>query len=119
MRSAIGLDIGGTKMAGYRVDDAGAILERTQRPTPGEPEDILAAMGEMCRQLVSSDVSAVGIGAAGMIEVATGILRYAPNLPWRDLPLAERIRSATGLPCLVDNDANAAAWGEFRFGAGR
>jgi glucokinase len=54
-----------------------------------------------------------------MVEFATGVLRYAPNLPWRDLQVAEPISRATGLPCLVDNDANAAAWGEYRLGAGR
>src|SRR5207247_11113625 len=71
-----------------------------------------AAGGTACR-------AGVGIGAGATVDVATGVLRYAPNLPWRDLPLRDRVAGATGLPCLVDNDANAAAWGEFRFGAGR
>jgi len=48
-----------------------------------------------------------------------GVVRAAPNVAWRDLPLADRVRAAVGLPTVVDNDGNAAAWGEFRFGAGR
>ena len=54
-----------------------------------------------------------------MVDSATGVLRYAPNLPWRELPLRDRLTEATGLPCVVDNDGNAAAWGEYRFGTGR
>jgi glucokinase len=54
-----------------------------------------------------------------MIDVGEGILRFAPNLAWRELPIARRMREALGLPCQVDNDANVAAWGEHRFGAGR
>src|SRR5439155_1658932 len=65
------------------------------------------------------DVGAVGVGAAGLVEASTGTLRYAPNIAWRDIPVATRLREALGLPCLVDNDANAAVWGEFRFCAGR
>src|SRR5213594_2991868 len=49
----------------------------------------------------------------------SGVMRFAPNVAWREIPLAEKIRSGVGLPTLVDNDANVAAWGEFRFGAGR
>jgi glucokinase len=48
-----------------------------------------------------------------------GVMRFAPNVAWREFPLAERIREGVGLPTLVDNDANVAAWGEFRFGAGK
>ena len=62
---------------------------------------------------------AVGVGAAGMVDSSEGVLRFAPNLAWRDLPIAARMRDALGLPCQVDNDANAAAFAEYRFGAGR
>ena len=115
----MGLDVGGTKIAAYRVSADGAVLSRAQEPTPGSPEEILETMATLAREQVTSDVVAVGVGAAGMVDFAAGVLRYAPNLPWRDLALADRIASATGLPCLVDNDANVAAWAEYRFGAGR
>jgi glucokinase len=65
-----------------------------------------------------SGVAALGVGAAGMVDLA-GVMRFAPNLPWREVPLRERVEAALGIPALVDNDANVAAWGEFRFGAGR
>ncbi len=69
--------------------------------------------------LTTPDVIAVGVGAAGMVDAKEGVLRFAPNLAWRNLPIAERMRDALGLPCQVDNDASMAAYGEFRFGAGR
>src|SRR5438093_5149539 len=116
---AIGLDVGGTKIAGFRVAGDGEVAQRVQRPTPGDPDAILAAMEELAMELVTGEVVAVGVGAAGMVDFEAGVLRYAPNLPWRDLPLANRLSSATGLPTLVDNDANTAAWAEYRFGAGR
>jgi glucokinase len=71
------------------------------------------------RSLLTSGVLAVGVGAAGMVDVAEGILRFAPNLAWRDLPIRDRMRAALDLPCQLDNDATVAAFGEFRFGAGR
>jgi glucokinase len=119
-RQAVGLDVGGTKIAALRVDEDGAVLARTSVPTPtGEGEEIVSAALAAARSVVSSDVVAVGAGLAGMVDQCSGVLRYAPNLPWREMPVAERIGRGTGLPCVADNDANVAAWGEFRFGAGR
>src|SRR5918996_3621389 len=54
-----------------------------------------------------------------MVEFAAGTLRYAPNLAWREVPLRDLVSERTGLPCVVDNDANVAAWAEYRFGAAR
>lgn len=117
---AIGLDIGGTKIAALRVAEDGTVLDRSSAPTPAEdPEALLRMAGEQARRVAADGVRAVGIGAAGMVEFARGVIRYAPNIAWRDLPVSERLASATGLPCLLENDANAAAWAEFRLGAGR
>jgi glucokinase len=69
--------------------------------------------------LRTPEVLAVGVGAAGMVDVANGVLRFAPNLAWRDLAIADRMRAALGIPVQLDNDANVAAYGEFRFGSGR
>lgn len=74
---------------------------------------------ELVSKLRTDDVLGVGVGAAGMVDSSTGVLRYAPNLPWRELPLKDRLTASTGLPCVVDNDGNAAAWGEYRLGSGR
>ena len=117
---AIGIDVGGTKINAFRVTRDGTIAERTSKPTPAADESAtLSAMIELARALTTPDVIAVGVGAAGMIDAKEGVLRFAPNLAWRNLPIAERMRDALGLPCQVDNDASMAAYGEFRFGAGR
>ena len=117
---AIGIDVGGTKINAFRVTRDGTVAERTSRPTPADDEAAtLSAMVELARSLVTPDVIAVGVGAAGMIDSKEGVLGFAPNLAWRNLPIAERMRDALGLPCQVDNDASMAAYGEFRFGAGR
>jgi glucokinase len=119
-RHALGLDVGGTKILAVRTDEEGVVLARAEVSTPADdPEATLAAMVEAARGLLSSEVRAVGVGAAGMVEHAAGILRFAPNLAWRDLEIARRMRSALGLPCGLDNDANVAAYGELRLGAGR
>jgi glucokinase len=117
--TAIGLDVGGTKIAAYRVRRDGTVEARLREPTPPEADDIVSAMERMASELVTDEVIVVGVGAAGLVEAGTGVLRYAPNLPWRDVPLGERVSKATGLPCLVDNDASVAAWAEYRFGAGQ
>ncbi|HKZ75994.1 MAG TPA: ROK family glucokinase, partial [Actinomycetota bacterium] len=117
---ALGLDVGGTKIAAFRVARDGSVLDRDTVPTPAEdPEATIHSMIDVAKRLLSPEVVAVGVGAAGLVDVSEGILRFAPNLAWRELPIAERMSVALGLPCQVDNDATAAAWGEYRFGAGR
>ncbi|MGH2546965.1 MAG: ROK family protein, partial [Actinomycetota bacterium] len=120
MRSAIGIDVGGTKVAGLRVAEDGAVLGRTERPTPAD--DVAATVetvSELAAELAAAGGEAIGVGAAGMVDFDAGVLRYAPNLAWREIPLRDLLSERTGLPCVVDNDANAAAWGEYRFGAAR
>ena len=106
-------------MAALRVGEDGAVQDRAHTDTPDETEEILDAMVGLASAVRTDDVAGIGVGAAGLVDVATGVLRFAPNLPWRELPLRDRLATETGLPCVVDNDANAAAWGEYRFGAGR
>jgi glucokinase len=120
---AIGVDAGGTKVEALLVgvEDGGSILDRRRAQTPAtDAEATTRTIVALARELMAGrdDVSAIGVGAAGMVDRG-GVMRFAPNLAWREFPLAERIRSGVGLPTLVDNDANVAAWGEFRFGAGR
>lgn len=117
---ALGIDVGGTKINAFRVARDGEILARDQVPTPADDEEAtIAEMIVTARRLMTADVLAVGVGAAGMVDAERGILRFAPNLAWRDLAIAERMRTALGVPCQLDNDANVAAFGEYRFGAGR
>jgi len=118
---AIGLDIGGTKIAGGVVTAAGVVLERTRVPTPPADEAAtLAAMVAVVDELRARHprVDAVGVGAAGMVEWPRGRLRWAPHNAYRRLELRRLLHERTGLPTVVDNDATAAAWAEACFGAG-
>jgi glucokinase len=117
---AVGIDVGGTKINALRVARDGEILDRKSVPTPAEDgAGTLATMIEVAEAMLTDDVLAIGVGAAGLVDVAEGTLRFAPNLAWRELAIATRMRDALGLPCQVDNDATVAAYGEYRFGAGR
>ena len=117
--SVVGIDLGGTKVAGIRMDERGEVLARGESPTPEEPEAILDELVRSVGALIDEGTVAVGVGVAGMVDFEAGALRFAPNLPLRDVPIREVVRERAGLPCIVDNDANAAGWGEYRFGAAR
>jgi glucokinase len=118
---AIGVDVGGTKVAAGVVDEAGRILARTRRPTPStSPGDVERTIADVVAELrADHEVQAVGIGAAGFIDTERATVLFAPNLAWRDEPLRDEVAKLIGLPVVVENDANAAAWAEYRFGAGR
>ena len=118
---AVGLDIGGTKIAGGVVTEAGQILDRTRVPTPPDDESAtLAALFAAVDELLARhrQVAAIGVGAAGLVEWPGGRARWAPHNSYRRLELRRLLHQRTGLPTTVDNDANAAAWAESRFGAG-
>jgi glucokinase len=116
---AIGVDVGGTKIAAGIVDAEGRIGERLRRDSPaGDATGMVNAIAELVTELASRhDVMAAGIGAAGWVAADRRTMLFAPNIAWRDLPLADEVQDKTGVPIVVENDANAAAWGEFRFGA--
>ena len=117
---AIGIDIGGTKIAGGVVDELG-VVERLERvPTDAADPDALAgAVAEMVRDLAAGRELPVGVAAAGFIDAGRSVVYYAPNIRWRNEPLRQRLEDRLALPVVVENDANAAGWAEFRFGAGR
>ena len=117
--AAIGIDLGGTKIAGLLVGEDGSVLATEERQTPEATEAILTELAAIVSALRRPEVEAVGIGAAGMVDHTSGTIPFAPNLPLRRVPLRDRVAEATGLRCIVDNDANAAGWGEHRFGAAR
>ena len=115
---AIGIDIGGTKIAAGLVDGA-EIRDAREAPTPA---DDAAAILDVVEDLVASvrpdeDIP-VGVAAAGYVDLSRRAMTYAPNLPWRDVPLQPQLAERLRLPVTLENDANAAAWAEFRFGAG-
>jgi glucokinase len=120
MTLAIGIDVGGTKIAGGVVDETGAVLEELQVESPAtDAHAIEAAIEKLVTELSTRHaIDAVGVGAAGYIDKARSVVLFAPNLAWRDLDLKADLESTLGLHVVVENDANAAAWGEFQFGAG-
>jgi len=117
----IGVDIGGTKVAAGVVDESGAILATALRDTPAEdPDKTVGVITEVIEELRGShDIEAIGLGAAGFIDAQRSTVVFAPNLAWRNLGLRATVEQSSGLPVVVENDANAAAWGESRFGAAR
>ncbi|WP_432097612.1 ROK family glucokinase [Streptomyces sp. bgisy100] len=120
MGLTIGVDIGGTKIAAGVVDEEGSILETCKVPTPPTPEGVVDAIADAVRT-VSTDhqIEAVGIGAAGYVDDKRATVLFAPNINWRHEALKDKVEQRVGLPVVVENDANAAAWGEYRFGAGQ
>jgi glucokinase len=118
---AIGIDIGGTKIAGALVDDDGIIVDEARVATPtGSTQLIEDAVVEMVTRLASGrQVEGVGVAAAGFIDAAQSTVYYAPNINWRNEPFQSRLSARIDLPIIIENDANAAGWAEFRFGAGR
>lgn len=119
---AIGIDIGGTKIAGAVVGEFGELIATDRTPTPaGDGEGIIDLVVEMIGRLSERHgVVVAGVAAPGFIDVAQSVVYYAPNISWRNQPLRQRLEERLrGMELSVDNDANAAGWAEFRFGAGR
>ena len=116
----IGIDIGGTKVLGGVVDELGTVLTSQRRLTPGRSvPDVEDTIVDLVRTLSADhDVAAVGIGAAGFVDAARSSVLFSPHLAWRDEPLREALMGRITMPVVVDNDANAAALAECRFGAG-
>ncbi|MCQ4121745.1 ROK family glucokinase [Rhodococcus tibetensis] len=121
MALTIGIDVGGTKIAAGVVDSDGVIHRMVRRTTPAyDARGVEAVIAELVGELARTHpVEAVGIGAAGFVASDRGTVLFAPNLAWRNEPLGVVVEGACGLPTVVENDGNAAAWGETRFGAGR
>ena len=121
MSLAIGVDVGGTKLAAGVVDTSGRITERLERLTPSSsPSATAATISEAVNELRGRhQVQAVGVGAAGFVDEARATVLFAPHLAWRDEPLRKELERLTGGPVVVENDANASVWAELRFGAAR
>ena len=120
-RPSIGIDIGGSHVAAGVITADGDVVDRLARPTPtDEAAAVEEAIVDLVRTLSARhEVCAVGIGAAGWVDEHQQVVRFSPHLAWRNEPLAARLDRRITLPVVVENDANAAAWGEYRYGAGR
>ena len=124
----VGIDIGGTKLATVVADSSGHILGKVRKPTLSErgPEYALDLLFDMVRETVSlagleqDAISAIGVSCGGPLDTKTGIVYSPPNLPgWDALPLKTKLESEFQVPVTIENDANASALAEYRFGGGR
>lgn len=118
-RLALGIDIGGTKVAAAVVSTDGTVVAQARGATAPESneaglssifavaDEALAAAGERRREVIG-----IGAGSPGSIDWQAGVLRGAANLDWHDFPIAAALRERYGLPAVLDNDVNVAAWGE-------
>ena len=124
----VGIDIGGTKLATVVADKTGHILGKVRKPTHSEkgPEYAIGLLFDMVREVVNqvgleqTAISAIGVSCGGPLDTKTGIVYSPPNLPgWDALPLKALLESEFQVPVIIENDANASALAEFRFGGGR
>ncbi|MDG1818024.1 MAG: ROK family glucokinase [Aquiluna sp.] len=120
---SIGIDIGGTKVLGALVDTSGTVTLEKRIPSPAQdPDQMVEVVASLITELADAagqELEAVGVAAAGFIDATGSTVLYAPNLKWRNEPLRERLEQRTKLAVVIENDANAAGWAEFRFGAGQ
>lgn len=116
----VGIDIGGTKIAGGVVAADGTIVEQLRVATPIDTDALADAVAAMVGALAARhEVHAVGVAAAGFIDRTRSVMLHAPNIDWENAPLRAEFEARIGRPVTLENDANAAGWGEYRFGAGR
>lgn len=120
-RLTVGLDVGGTKVVAGVVDGSGDVLDRVRGLTPSKsPQATEDVIVDLVTELASRwDVTAAGVGAAGFVDASRSTVLFAPHLAWRREPLRESVQRRLRIPVIVENDANAAAWAEWRFGAGQ
>jgi glucokinase len=122
-RAALGIDIGGTKVAGGIVAADGTILGTARRATPGasvsDTEDAIVAVVEELAAGHGGELVGVGVGAAGWFDRTGDTVLFSPHLAWRNSSLRKDLAVRLQRPLWVGNDADAAAWAEYRYGAAR
>ncbi len=122
--SAIGVDLGGTKIEVAEVDQEGRVLQRLRFPTnavkgPEAIENGIVKAVDELKEKSKSKIAGIGIGVAGQIDPLNGTVEFAPNLDWHDVALQSKLARDLDTPVTVLNDVRAAAWGERLFGAGK
>jgi glucokinase len=118
--NAVGVDVGGTKIAAGVVTPEGEILDEVRYPTPASSERLVESIARAIAEVKDGyEVGGVCLAVAGLILAQENKVVFSPNLPAVEgIPLKKELEPKIGLPLTVENDANAAAWGEFRFGVG-
>lgn len=116
----IGFDVGGTNVRGGVITREGEILASRTVPTCMDAEQLEADIVGIVDELRSDyEVDAVGLALAGFLDPTCEVVRFAPHLPWRHANVRESLSQKLGIHVRLEHDANSAAWGEWRFGAGR
>jgi glucokinase len=124
----VGLDVGGTSMKASVVDEMGIAARSVSLPTEAfkGQEHGLARMAEVIRRAIAAagrqprDIAGIGVATPGTMDIPAGVILDPPNLrPWQNVPVRQYIQETFGIPTAFQNDANAAALGEFWVGAGR
>ena len=114
----VGIDVGGTSIRAAAVDRSGTVVDSLRTQTPSSAVALEDALHRLVDHLRGrNDVAAVGLAVAGFLTEDRTVVRFAPHLPWVETPVARRLTSRFGLPVVLEHDANAAAWAEYRFGA--
>ena len=118
--NAVGVDVGGTKIAAGIVSPEGKILSDVRYPTPHAPEKLVETIVRSIKEVMEGhEVGGVCLAVPGYILAQENRVVFSANLhAIEGIPLKDRVEPEIGVPLVIENDANAAAWGEFRFGAG-
>ena len=125
--NVIGVDMGGTKILAAVVNAEGRILADAKIPTKADKgaDVVIDRIAECMQKAIDKSrvdpmsIQAVGIGAPGPLDPGTGVVIFAPNLRWKDVPLKAELETRTGIPTFVDNDVNVGTLGEHTFGVGQ
>jgi len=114
----VGVDVGGTNIRAGVVDDDGAVIDTVQALTPGSEQALETALAWAVTELRGRhEITAVGLAVAGFVTPDNATVLFAPHLPWLRAPVSRRMSDRLALPVVLEHDANAAAWAEYRFGA--
>ncbi|MFO7814464.1 MAG: ROK family protein [Halanaerobiales bacterium] len=123
----IGIDIGGTKILTALADEKGLILNKAQKQTESDKGEktIISNIKDSIDRVINNssikkkDVKRIGVGSPGPLDLEKGLIIENSNLSWTNVPIVKILEDMTGIPVILENDANAAALGEKHFGAGR